>query len=375
MAADVDFARDIQPIFAQSCYSCHGPKSQLGGLRLDAKSTAMTGGQSGKAIVAGKASNSLLLQRISGSGEQARMPMGGKPLPAEKIALIRQWIDSGAEWPDTPSTESAEIKKHWAFIAPKKAPLPQVKNAAWAVNPIDRFRARQTRKRELSPSRRGDRATLLRRLSLDLIGLAAECGGAACVPERQEPERIREAGRSIAGLAALWRALGPHLAGRGALCRFGRIRERQASLVWFYRDWVIDALNRDLPYDQFVIEQIAGDLLPNATQSQIVATGFLRNSMINEEGGVDPEQFRMEAMYDRMDAIGKAILGVTIQCAQCHNHKYDPAEAGRVLPHVRVSERFARSECCGLHAGGADEARRDFPAHARTGSRSSTPLP
>ena len=111
--------------------------------------------------------------------------------------------------------------------------------------------------------------------------------------------------------------------------------------VWSYRDWVINALNSDLPYDRFVIEQIAGDLLPNATQDQRVATGFLRNSMINEEGGVDPEQFRMEAMYDRMDAIGKGILGVTIQCAQCHDHKYDPHQTGRVLPHLRLPQRHA----------------------------------
>jgi len=323
-AADVDFARDIQPIFAQSCYSCHGPKSQLGGLRLDAKSTAMTGGQSGKVIVAGKASNSLLLQRILGSGEQARMPMGGKPLPPDKIALIRQWIDSGAEWPDTPSTETAEIKKHWAFIAPKKAPLPQVKNTAWVVNPIDRFVLAKLESENLSPSREADRATLLRRLSLDLIGLPPSVAELHEFLNDKSPNAYE---KQIDRLLA-----SPHYGER-----WGRIwldgaryadsdgfEKDKPRSVWFYRDWVIDALNRDLPYDKFVIEQIAGDLLPNATQSQIVATGFLRNSMINEEGGVDPEQFRMEAMYDRMDAIGKSILGVTIQCAQCHNHKYDP---------------------------------------------------
>ena len=132
---------------------------------------------------------------------------------------------------------------------------------------------------------------------------------------------------------------------------------------------MINALNRDLPYDQFVIDQIAGDVLPNATQDQIVATGFLRNSMINEEGGIDPEQFRMEAMFDRMDAIGKSILGVTIQCAQCHNHKFDPLTQEEYYRHVRVSEQFARSERRRLYAARADEARRHFPAHSGNRSR------
>ena len=129
---------------------------------------------------------------------------------------------------------------------------------------------------------------------------------------------------------------------------FEKDKSRQ---VYFYRDWVIDALNRDLPYDQFIIEQIAGDLLPKPTQDQIVATGYLRNSMINEEGGIDPEQFRMEAMFDRMDAIGKGILGLTIQCTQCHDHKYDPISPGRVLPDVRVPQQLPRGERRRLHAG------------------------
>jgi hypothetical protein len=323
-AAGVDFTRDVQPIFAQSCYSCHGAKAQLGGLRLDAKTTALAGGQSGKAIVAGKSADSLLLQRILGSGEQARMPMGGKPLPPDKIAIIRQWIDAGAEWPDSPTTETAGIKTHWAFIAPKKAPPPQVKNAGWAKNPIDRFVLAKLESENLAPSPEADRATLLRRLSLDLIGLPPTVAELhAFLNDKSANAYEKQVDRLLAS---------PHYGER-----WGRIwldgaryadsdgfEKDKPRNVWFYRDWVIDALNRDLPYDKFVIEQIAGDLLPNATQSQIVATGFLRNSMINEEGGVDPEQFRMEAMFDRMDAIGKSILGVTIQCAQCHNHKYDP---------------------------------------------------
>jgi hypothetical protein len=322
--ADVDFTRDVQPILAQSCYSCHGAKSQMGGLRLDAKSTAMTGGVSGKPIVPGKSADSLLLQRILGAGEQARMPMGGKPLPTEKVEMLRQWIDSGAEWPDQANSQSAEIKKHWAFVPPKRPAVPEVKNAAWASSLLDKFVLAKLEREKLIPAGTADKGTLLRRLSLDLIGLPPTIEELNAFLADNTPKAYE---RQVERLLA-----SPHYGERWARVWLDGARYADSDgfekdkprSVWFYRDWVINALNRDLPYDQFVIEQIAGDLLPNATQDQRVATGFLRNSMINEEGGVDPEQFRMEAMFDRMDAIGKAILGVTIQCAQCHNHKYDP---------------------------------------------------
>lgn len=323
-AAEVDFARDVQPIFAQSCYGCHGAKSQLGGLRLDAKNTAMAGGLSGKAITAGKADESLLLQRIQGLGDQARMPMGAKPLSPEKIATIRQWIDSGAVWPDSAGVESAEIKKHWAFVPPKRPALPQLKNTAWPRTAIDKFILARLEQEKLSPAAPADKATLLRRVSLDLIGLPPTVAELESYLKDQRPDAYeRQVDRLLAS---------PHYGERWARVWLDGARYADSDgfekdkprNVWFYRDWVIKAMNRDLPYDQFIIEQIAGDLLPNATQDQLVATGFLRNSMINEEGGVDPEQFRMEAMFDRMDAVGKSILGVTIQCAQCHNHKYDP---------------------------------------------------
>jgi hypothetical protein len=323
-AAEIDFNRDVQPILAQSCHSCHGPKSQMGALRLDAKTTAMKGGQSGPSIVPGKSADSLLIHRILGAGDQARMPMGAKPLPAEKVEILKQWIDSGANWPDGVGAESAEIKKHWAFIAPKKAAVPKTKTPAWVRNPIDAFILDKLESESLTPSQPADKATLLRRASLDLIGLP---------PTRDELRKFLDDKSPNAYEKQIDRLLAsPHYGERWARVWLDGARYADSDgfekdkprNVWFYRDWVINALNRDLPYDKFIIEQIAGDLLPNATQEQIVATGFLRNSMINEEGGVDPEQFRMEAMFDRMDAVGKAMLGVTIQCAQCHNHKYDP---------------------------------------------------
>ena len=320
----VDFARDILPIFEKSCYSCHGPKQQMRRLRLDSKKRAFAGGQSGKVIYPYKASESPLYRRVAGIGDEARMPMGGEPLDQEQIALIRAWIDQGANWPDEVGTEGAEIQKHWAYVPPNRPPLPKVSHPDWAANPIDHFVLARLEKEGLSPSPEAERVTLLRRLSLDLIGLP---------PTIQEVDAFLKDSRENAYEIQVERLLSsPHYGERWGqhwldAARYADSNGYEKDLqrqVWFYRDWVIEALNRDLPYNQFIIEQLAGDLLPNATQDQIVATGFLRNSMINEEGGVDPEQFRMEAMFDRMDAIGKSILGITIQCAQCHDHKYDP---------------------------------------------------
>lgn len=319
-----DFVRDIQPILSANCYNCHGPKAQMARLRLDGKRTTFAGGQSGKVIQPGNAAESLLYRRVAGIGDQARMPMGGKPLPPEKIALIRDWIDQGAPWPDSVGSAVDEVTQHWAFVAPVRPTVPAASRAEWARNPIDHFVLARLDRESLSPSPEADRITLLRRLSLDLIGL-------------QPTTTEMDAFLADRGLKAYEKQVDRLLSSSHYGERWGRIwldasryadsngYEKDAPRsVWFYRDWVIRSLNRDLPYDRFIIEQIAGDLLPDAKQDQIVATGFLRNSMLNEEGGVDPEQFRMEAMFDRMDAIGKGILGLTIQCAQCHNHKYDP---------------------------------------------------
>ncbi len=317
-AAEVDFVKEIQPIFEKSCYSCHGEKMQMGGLRLDSKSVAA------KEINAGKAAESALFLRITATSDQTRMPMGAKPLDGSEITLIRQWIDQGASWPDGPIAKSAEAKKHWAYVAPTRPELPSVSNTKWSTNPIDRFILARLEQEKLRPAPEADKATLLRRLSLDLIGLP---------PTPEETEAFLKDKSRGAYEKQVDRLLqSPHYGERWGRVWLDAARyadsdgyeKDKSRQVWFYRDWVIQAMNRDMPYDRFVIEQVAGDLLPNATQDQKVATGFLRNSMINEEGGVDPEQFRMEAMFDRMDVIGKSVLGVTIQCAQCHNHKFDP---------------------------------------------------
>ncbi len=320
----VDFLRDIQPVLQASCVSCHGPEQQMAELRLDSRSRALAGGQSGRAIQPGDADGSLLLQRVAGLGEQAQMPMGGKPLDPATIGLIREWIEQGADWPETAGENGAAVERHWAYVPPSRPELPKVRDAGWVANPIDAFVLARLEDRGLSPSPEADRVTLLRRLSLDLVGLP---------PTIEEVEAFLADDSSEAYRKQVERLLGsPHYGERWGRRWLDAARYADSDgfekdlprIVWFYRDWVIGALNRDLPYDRFIIEQLAGDMLPGATQDQIVATGFLRNSMMNLEGGIDPEQFRMEAMFDRMEAVGKGILGVTIQCAQCHNHKYDP---------------------------------------------------
>ena len=316
--AAVDFVKDIQPIFEKSCSNCHGAKTQLAGLRLDSRQIVMA-----KEIQPGNAAGSELYQRVAGLGEHARMPMGGKLDPTQ-IDLIKRWIDAGAVWPDSAGTANADVKKHWAFVPPVRPAVPPVNHSNWPKNPIDNFILARLEKEGVTPSPEADRVTLLRRLSLDLIGLP---------PTPEEIDSFLQDRNPNAYEKQVDRLLNtPHYGERwgriwldGARYAdsdgFEKDKRRQ---VWAYRDWVVNAFNKNLPYDQFVIDQIAGDELPHPTQEQVVATGFLRNSMTNEEGGIDPEQFRMEAMFDRMDAIGKSILGVTIQCAQCHTHKFDP---------------------------------------------------
>ncbi len=321
----VSFATDIQPIFAASCYECHAAEKQKGGLRLDQKVDALKGGDTGPLLVTGDSAHSLLIAAVMGSREDlARMPKKKEPLTPEQIGLLRAWIDQGADWPDAAVAATNPASTHWSFIAPVRPKVPGVQNPKWVRTPVDAFVLSRLEKEKLKPSGEADQTTLLRRLSLDLIGLPPTIAEVdAFLSDKSPGAYARQVERLLAS---------PHYGERWGrqwldAARYadsdGFEKDKPRS-VWFYRDWVINAFNRDLPYDQFVIDQIAGDELPNATQDQIVATGFLRNSMINEEGGADPEQFRMDAMFDRMDCIGKSVLGLTIQCAQCHNHKFDP---------------------------------------------------
>ena len=320
----VDFSRDIYPIFERSCHSCHGPALQQGQLRLDSRQAALRGGQSGKIIQPGNSVESPLYQRVAGLHDLVRMPMGGE-LASDEIELIQTWIEEGAEWPDRVGlAEGEKGEQHWAFIAPKRPSLPQVERDKWPANAIDHFILARLEQEELSPSPEVERVALLRRLSLDLIGLPPTLAEVDTFLADKRPDAYQQQVERLLASPHYGERWGRHWLDAARYADSDGFEKDKPRRVWFYRDWVINALNRDLPYDDFIIQQLAGDLLPDAGQDQIVATGFLRNSMINAEGGIDPEQFRMEALFDRMDAIGKGILGITIQCAQCHDHKYDP---------------------------------------------------
>ena len=312
-AADrVDFQRDVRPLLSATCFQCHGPdaKHREADLRLDVADALPEG-----LVVAGDPDDSELFQRLVSTDPDLQMPPpdSGKELTPEQIATIKRWIENGAEWGG-----------HWAFTAPVRPDVPQVESKQWVRNPIDSFVARRLEGEQLKPSPQADPATLIRRLHLDLTGLPPTIEAADAWLKNPTEEQFQKQVKALLDSPHYGEKWARHWLDAARYADSDGFEKDKPRFVWMYRDWVVDAINRDLPYDRFVIEQIAGDLLPDATQDQLVATGFLRNSMLNEEGGIDPEQFRMEAMFDRMDAIGKAVLGMTIQCGQCHSHKYDP---------------------------------------------------
>jgi len=316
-ALPLDFAHDIRPILADACYHCHGPDEahREADLRLDdfASATIDLGGYA--AIVPQNAEQSEMWNRIISTDVDEVMPPphSGKKLDAKAIALLKRWINEGAEYAD-----------HWAFEPPVQAPLPKVEKADWPNGAIDSFALARLEQENLSPSPEASREALIRRLSLDLIGLPPTPEEVDAFVNDASPNAYEHLVKRLLESVHYGEKWGRVWLDAARYADSDGFEKDKPRFVWFYRDWVVRALNADMPYDEFVIKQIAGDMLPGATQDDRVATGFLRNSMINEEGGVDPEQFRMEAMYDRMDAIGKSVLGLTIQCAQCHFHKYDP---------------------------------------------------
>jgi mono/diheme cytochrome c family protein len=324
----VDFARDVRPIFERNCFGCHGAERAMSQLRLDVKRLAMGGGQSGAVVIPGDSKASLLMRRVLGLGGEQQMPLGKEPLKPEQIEILRRWIDEGAVWPEGESGKAGkreiELPKHWAYVNPVRPQLPSVKDSKWVRNPIDRFILSRLEKEGLRPSPEADKSTLIRRLSLDLTGLPPtleEIDDFLADTSPRAYENLVERLLASPHYGERWGRWWLDAARYADTNGFEKDRDRS---IWPYRDWVINAFNADKPFDQFMIEQIAGDLLPDATLDQRIATGFLRNSMLNEEGAVDPEQFRVEGLIDRVDAIGKAFLGMTLNCAQCHAHKFDP---------------------------------------------------
>lgn len=315
-AAKVDFGRDVYQVLRRSCFECHGEEKQAGGLRLDDQASLIESAT----IVTGDAQSSEFVRRIElPRGHDDVMPAIGDPLSRREVSAIRQWIDAGARWPD-----AFEPPPHWAYVAPRKRPLPTVSDSQWPQSSIDYFVLAELDEREMKPSPPAAPATLLRRVHLDLIGLP---------PTSAEVDAL-ESDPSPAALAKVVDELmsRPQFGQRWArpwldLARYADSHGFQRDNlidIWAYRDWVIDALNADMPFDQFTIEQLAGDLLPGATQSQRIATGFHRCAPTNVEAGSLPEETRVAQVLDRVNTTAAIWLGTTIECAQCHDHKYDP---------------------------------------------------
>ena len=321
----VDFSQ-IEPILRKNCFSCHGPEEQESGLRLDLKKRALEGGDNGAVIKPGKSADSRLILLVSGlDKETGPMPPEGKgkPLTAEQIGLIRAWIDQGANWPDGGEAELAA--RHWSFQKVTVVAPPAVKDAAWPVSPIDSFILARLEKEGIAPSPPADKVTLLRRAYLDLVGLLPSPEEVRDFLADAQPdvyERLIDRLLASPHYGERW---GRHWLDQARYADSdGYEKDGKRPFAWRYRDWVIAALNADQPFDQFTIEQIAGDLLPGATQEQKIASGFHRNTLHNTEGGADPEEDRVKKTVDRTNTVSTVWLGLTLGCAQCHTHKYDP---------------------------------------------------
>jgi Protein of unknown function (DUF1549)/Protein of unknown function (DUF1553)/Planctomycete cytochrome C len=316
MAHDqVDFSRDIQPILNQNCVHCHGGVRQKNGVSFIFREDALGVGKSGRrTIVPGKPGASELIARVTSTDPEARMPFHAPPLSPQQISLLRQWIKEGAKWRD-----------HWAFVAPTPQPLPAVKRADWVRQPLDRFVLARLEKEGIEPSPEADKATLLRRVSFDLTGLpptaeeqAAFLADPASDAYEKQVARLLGSPRYGERWASIWLDLARYADTKGYE------KDNARPGVWPYRDWVIDTFNRNLSYDQFVIKQLAGDLLSNATFEDRIATSFHRQTPNNEEGGTDDEEFRLVAVMDRVATTWSVLNGLTMNCVQCHSHPYDP---------------------------------------------------
>lgn len=316
--ATLDYSRNIRPILSNHCFKCHGPdeKERKGGLRLDIRDEALKPAESGAmAIVPGKPSDSGLMARITATDAGERMPPSesNKHLSAPEIELLQRWIKEGADY-----------KLHWSYIKPQRPALPEVKDRSWVRTSVDHFILQRLEQSGLKPAPEADRVTLLRRLTLDLVGLP---------PTLVDVDQFVNDASADAYEKVVDRLLAsPHFGERLAqdwldLSRYGDTNGYENDSdrsIWKYREWVINAFNRDMPFDRFTIEQIAGDLLPDATPDQKTATGFSRNVTYNEEGGADPDEYMVKYAVDRTSTTATVFLGMTMGCAECHDHKYDP---------------------------------------------------
>lgn len=310
---EVDFSRDIKPVINDNCIVCHGGVKQMSGFSLLFEEEAYSPNESGKrAIVPGNPEESEMIRLLRHHDPEARMPLEAEPLSEEEIGLLERWIEQGADWGE-----------HWAYIPPEPAD-PQETNSEWVSNGIDHFILKALRERGLEPSPEAERSTLLRRVSFDLTGLPPTMEELEEFLNDESPDayekvvdRLLDSPAYGEHLTSMWMDLARYADSKGYEKDAGRN-------IWQYRDWLIRAFNDDKPFDQFTIEQLAGDLLPNPSDDQIIATAFHRNTMNNDEGGTNDEEFRVAAVMDRVRTTWNVWQATTMECAQCHNHTYDP---------------------------------------------------
>lgn len=311
---EIQFGRDIQPIFSEKCYDCHGPDKAEGGLRLDFGESALSMLESGDlAIVPHRPEKGTLLDRITSKDESDRMPPEGERLSPGEIAKIKKWIESGAKF-----------DQHWAYVPVKDPSLPQVRDTNWGHNKVDRFILARLESAGLKPSVMASRSTLIKRIYYDLIGLPPDPKTVDEFIASRDPNAFEKIVDQLLASRHFGERWGRHWLDKARYADSdGYEKDRPRPNAWRYRDWVIDAINNDQPFDQFTVEQLAGDLIPNATPLQKLATAFHRQTLTNTEGGTDREQFRIEATFDRTETVSAIWMGLTMSCARCHTHKYD----------------------------------------------------
>ncbi|HMJ60552.1 MAG TPA: DUF1549 domain-containing protein, partial [Bryobacteraceae bacterium] len=313
-APAVDFDRQVRPILSDNCFTCHGPdeKHRMLGIHFDTKEGAF--GKPG-VIVPGDSAHSKMYLRVSNPNEAMRMPpvSSGRKLTPVQVEILKNWIDSGAKW-----------ETHWAYAPPVRSELPKVKHEAWSRTPIDRFVLAKLENENLNPAPEADKAILLRRVTFDLTGLPPSPSELRAFLADRSPtayekvvDRLLTSPHYGERMAVPWLDLARYSDTHGYHIDSGRE-------MWPWRNWIIQAFNDNMPYDRFTVEQIAGDMLPHASQSQLIATGFNRNHMVNFEGGAIPEEYQNEYIVDRIEATSTTWLGSTLGCARCHDHKYDP---------------------------------------------------
>jgi len=316
----VDFDKDVRPILTQHCVKCHGAEKAKGGLRLDDRKQVIEGGNSGPVVKEKASATSKLIHAVAGIDSETKMPPGGPALSAEQVGLLRAWIDQGAKWGQGPIATAGAKTTQWAFLPITRPAAPDA-----ALHPIDAFIRARLAKEGFEPSAEANKATLLRRVTLDLIGLPPSPTELDAFENDETPQAFEKVVDRLLASPHFGERWGRHWLDAARYADSdGYEKDTGRPFAWRYRDWVIRAFNDDMPFDRFTMEQLAGDLLPNATLDQKIATGFHRQTLTNKEGGADQEEFRVAACVDRVNTTAKVWLGLTVGCCQCHDHKYDP---------------------------------------------------